>query len=72
LQGWAIDLTYFYVAMGEYYSGTYRRGFRRKKNAEAFLARLPAQTPIPIRYKPERPDVSALLPSDLSLLLAGL
>jgi hypothetical protein len=45
LQGWATELTYLYVAIGEYYSGTYRRGFRRKKTAEAFLERFPSQTP---------------------------
>jgi hypothetical protein len=72
LQGWAVELTYFYVAMGEYYSGTWRRGFRRKKTAEAFLERFPRQTPIPVRYKHEKPGVSTLLSSDMSLLLAGL
>jgi hypothetical protein len=72
LQGWAAELTYSYTALGEYYSGTYRRGFRRKKKAEAFLERFPRNTPIPVRYKHEKPETSTLLLSDLSLLLAGL
>ncbi|MBZ5679692.1 MAG: hypothetical protein LAO24_06275 [Acidobacteriia bacterium] len=72
LQIWAAELTYSYTAMGEYYSGSYRRGFRRKKKAEAFLERFPRNTPVPVRYKPEKPETSTLLLSDLSLLLAGL
>jgi hypothetical protein len=72
IQGWAADLTYSYIALGEYYSGTYRRGFRRKKKAEAFLERFPRGTPIPVRFKAGRPEVSTMLLSDLSLLLAGL
>jgi hypothetical protein len=71
-QGWAVELTYSYSAFGEYYSGKYFRGFRRKKNAEAFLERFPRETPIPVRYKAEKPEVSTLLPADMSLLLAGL
>jgi len=59
------------IAMGEYYSGTFRRGFRRKKRAEALLERLPRNTPLPVRYKPEHPDTSTLLLSDLGLFLAG-
>jgi hypothetical protein len=72
LQGWAVEITYFYVALGEYYSGKYRRSFRRKKSAQAFLERLPPQTAIPVRYKPQKAEVSALLMTDMSLLLAGL
>jgi len=72
LQGWVTDITYSYVAFGEYYSGTYRRGFRRKKRAEAFLERLPRNTPLPVPYKPGRPETSTLLLSDLGLLLSGL
>ncbi len=72
LQGWVAEITYSYSAFGEYYSGTYRRGFRKKKNAEAFLGRFPQNTPIPVRYKPNRPDISTLLLTDLELLLAGL
>jgi len=72
LQGWVTDITYSYVALGEYYSGTYRRGFRRKKKAEAFLERLPRNTPIPVRYKPEQPGISTVLLADLGLLLSGL
>ncbi|SRR5258708_5966151 len=72
LHGWAAELTYSYAAFGEYYSGTFLRGFRRKKNAEAFLERFPRQTPIPVRYKAENPQISTLLLSDLHLLLAGL
>jgi hypothetical protein len=71
LQGWATELTYSYAALGEYYSGIYRRGFRRKKKAEAFLERFPRDTPLPVRYKPGHPETSTLLLADLSLLLAG-
>ena len=70
--GWAAHLTYSYTALGEYYSGTYYRGFRRKKKALAFLERFPRDTPIPVRYKAEKPEVSTLLLTDMSLLLAGL
>ena len=72
LQGWVANITYSYVALGEYYSGAYRHGFRRKKRAEAFLERLPRNTLIPIRYKPDHPDTSTVLLADLGLLLAGL
>jgi hypothetical protein len=72
LQGWAAELTYSYNAFGEYYSGVYRRGFRRKKSAEAFIERLPRETPIPVRYKAENPGISTVLTSDLGLLLSGL
>jgi hypothetical protein len=72
LQGWVAEITYSYVAFGEYYSGTYRRGFRRKRKAEAFRGRFPGTTPIPVRYKAEQPEVSTLLLRDLGLLLAGL
>lgn len=72
IQGWAAEITYSYSAFGEYYSGVYRRGFRLKKKAEAFLERFPRETPIPVRYKAERPDISTVLPSDLGILLAGL
>ena len=72
LQGWAAELTYSYSALGDYYSGTYRRGFYRKKKAEAFLERFPRNTPVPVRFKPTNPDTSTLLLSDLGLLLAGL
>lgn len=72
IHGWAAVLTYSYLAFGEYYSGTYAHGFRRKKTAEAFLERFPRETPIPVRYKAEKPEISTLLPSDMSLLLAGL
>lgn len=72
IQGWAAEITYSYSAFGEYYSGLYRRGFRLKKNAEAFLDRFPRETPIPVRYKAERPDISTVLVSDLGILLAGL
>ena len=72
LQGWVANITYSYVALGEYYSGVYRRGFRRKKTAEAFLDRFPRNTPVPVRYRPDHSDTSTLLLEDLSLLLAGL
>jgi len=72
LLGRGIEFTYFYVAMGEYYSGTYSRAFRRKRSAEAFAERFPQQTAIPVRYKSEEPEISTLLLSDLTLQLAGL
>ena len=72
IQGWAAELSYSYNAFGEYYSGIYRRGFRRKKSAEAFLARLPRETPIAVRYKAEKPEISTVLTADLGLLLSGL
>jgi RNase H-fold protein (predicted Holliday junction resolvase) len=72
IHGWAAELTYSYTAFGEYYSGIYHRGFRRKKRAEAFLERLPCETPVPVRYKAERPEISTLLLSDMSILLIGL
>lgn len=72
LLGWGIELTYFYVAMSEYYSGTYFRAFRRKRSAEAFAERFPPQTAIPVRYKSAKPEISTLLLSDLTLHLAGL
>ena len=72
IQGWVTELTYSYSALGEYYSGTYQRGFRRKKTAEAFLERFPRGTPIPIRYKAENPGISTLLPGDLGVLIVGL
>jgi hypothetical protein len=72
IQGWAIELTYSYTAFGEYYSGKCFHGFRRKKTAEAFLERFPQDTPIPVRDKAEHPEISTLLLSDMSLLLAGL
>src|SRR3954470_17549645 len=71
IQGWAAELTYSYDALGEYYSGTYRRGFRQKKTAEAFLERLPRETPIPVRYKTDKPEISTILTGDLGLLLSG-
>jgi hypothetical protein len=72
IHGWAAELTYSYTVFGEYYSGVYRRGFRRKKRAGAFLERLPRETPIPVRYKERRPEISTLLVSDMSLLMIGL
>jgi hypothetical protein len=72
LLGWATELTYSYTALGDYYSGIFRRGFRRKKKAEAFLERFPRQTPVPVRFKSENPEISRLLLSDMHLLLAGL
>ena len=72
IHGWAAELTYSYTVFGEYYSGIYRRGYRRKKRAEAFLERLPCDTPIPVRYKAQHPEISTLLLSDMSLLLIGL
>ena len=72
LRGWVSVITYSYSAFGEYYSGTYQRGFRRKKKAEAFLERFPRNTPVRVRYKSNRPDISTLLLTDLGLLLAGL
>jgi hypothetical protein len=72
IHGLAAELTYSYTVFGEYYSGIYRRGFRRKKRAEAFLERFPRETPIPVRYQSQRPEISTLLLSDLSLLLMGL
>ena len=72
LQGWAVALAYYYVAQGNYYAGNYRRGFRRKKAAEQFMERFPRQTALPVRYKPNKPEVSTLLLSDLTLQLAGL
>lgn len=70
--GWAVEVSYYYTALGEYYGGKYRRTFRRKTSAQAFAERFPKQMPVPVRYKPERPQVSTLLLSDLSLYLAGL
>jgi hypothetical protein len=72
LRSWMAVVTYNYSAFGEYYSGTFRHGFRRKKRAEAFLERLPQNTPIPVRYKPNHPEISTLLLTDLGLLLTGL
>jgi hypothetical protein len=72
LLGWVAVLTYSYSAFGEYYSGTYSHGFRRKKTAEALLERFPREMPIPVRYKAEKPEGSTLLASDMSLLLVGL
>jgi hypothetical protein len=71
LQGWVAEITYSYAALGEYYSGTYRRGFRLKKRAESFLEHFPSGARLPVRYKPEQPEKSAVLPSDMGLLLAG-
>lgn len=70
--GWKVEILYYYATFGEYYGGKYRRSFRRKDSAEAFAERFPKQTPVPVRYKPERPQVSTLLLADLSLYLAGL
>ena len=70
--GWRLELSYYYTALGEYYAGKFQRSFRRKASAEAFAERFPKQTPVPVRYKPERPQVSTLLLSDLTLYLAGL
>jgi hypothetical protein len=72
IHGWAAELTYSYIVFGEYYSGIYRRGYHRRKRAEAFLERLPRETPIAVRYKAKRPEISTLLLSDMSLLLIGL
>jgi hypothetical protein len=72
IQGWAAELTYSYVAFGEYYSGVYRRSFRRRKNAEALVERFPRDTPIAVRHKADNPDISTVLVSDLGLLLSGL
>ena len=72
LQNWVAEISYSYRAPGEYYSGTYCRGFFRKKTAEAFLERFPRNTPVPVRYKANLPDTSTLLLGDLGLLLAGL
>lgn len=70
--GWVVELSYYYVALGEYHAGKFQRTFMRKKPAEEFLARFPAKTPVPVRYKPEKPQISTLLLSDLTLYLAGL
>lgn len=72
VQGWVVDLNYYYVAVGQYYAGKFQRSFMRKKRAEEFLGRFPKQTPVPVRYKPGKPQISTLLLSDLSLYLAGL
>jgi Protein of unknown function (DUF3592) len=72
LRGWVVELTYSYVAMGEYYAGVFQRAFTRKKHAESFLKRFPKAIHIPVRYKFERPETSTLLLSDLTLQLAGL
>jgi hypothetical protein len=72
LHGWVAEITYSYVALGEYYSGTYKRGFHRKKKAESFRERFPGSTLIPVRYKAEQPQISTLLLGDMELLLAGI
>lgn len=59
--GWRAELAYYYVATGQYYAGKYRRSFTRKKNAEEFAGRFPKQTPVPVRYKSEKPQVSNLV-----------
>jgi uncharacterized protein DUF3592 len=70
--GWFVNLTYSYSAEGEYYSGNFQQDFLRKKTAEAYAERFPSGTQIPVRYRPGRPETSAVVPQDLHLLLAGL
>ena len=43
LAGWVCELTYSYSAAGEYYSGTYERGFSRKKRAEPVRRKIPGR-----------------------------
>ena len=69
IHGWSAELTYSYSAFGEYYSGAFSKGFTLKKNAESFLERFPRGTPVPIRYKADKPGISALLLSDVGLLV---
>jgi len=71
-EGCYAQLTYSYTANGEYFSGTYQKRFTRTKKAEAFVERFPSGTRIPVHYKPEKPELSAVVFADLGLHLHGL
>ena len=71
LAGWICELTYSYQAAGEYYSGTYERGFALERRAEQFVERFPSGTHLRVRYKPGREAVSTVLAEDMNLHLIG-
>jgi len=74
--GWSInrsrgplaELKYSYSVTGRYYSGTFAKNFATEEEAHEFLRDLQGKSTF-VRYDPDRPERSMLLPQDLETLL---
>jgi c-di-AMP phosphodiesterase-like protein len=60
------ELAYSYKVQSEYYSGFCRCIFNTEKEAREFVDAFRGQQ-IPVRYKPETPDISIMSGNDLHL-----
>jgi hypothetical protein len=64
--GYQVVLEYRYFARSQYHYGKYTRGFRRKKDADAFADALYGRH-IQVRYQEDKPEVSVVLEDDLRM-----
>jgi hypothetical protein len=60
---WVGELTYTYVANGQYYSGFHRIGARSEGRAEERISGWKGGM-VGVRYSPTKPEISVLLRSD--------
>jgi hypothetical protein len=64
--GYQVVLEYRYFARSQYHYGKYMRGFRQKKDADAFADALHGRH-IQVRYQEDEPEVSVVLDDDLRM-----
>lgn len=62
-RGWACVLTYSYVAIGEYYSGSYSISARKEQQAEELAVQWKGRS-VAVRYSPVDHRISVLLKDD--------
>lgn len=70
--GWFSEVHYSYDAGQGRVPGLFaKHGFRKKEDAEAFLARFPKTAELVVHYKPDKPGKSVLIEDEQPLLRPG-
>ena len=63
---WA-ELTYSYF-VGEYFSGTYVKNFRKEDDADEFVRQV-REKQLPVHYRQSKPETSVILDRDLEMIV---
>ena len=61
---WKVTVLYSYSTQGEYWSGELARSFATERDAEAYVALHPANSPLRVRCCSGKPDKSVVLAED--------
>jgi hypothetical protein len=68
MDGLVAEISYSYCTNGEYYSGVFQKKlppFSSDRLAKEYIARVENITKIPVRYRPDKPEISTLVEAEL-------